>query len=232
MKERLKLEYVKKEIEKFGYKLHSNTYKNAFTYLDVECNEGHRYKSTYNNLQRGKRCSICLTNKCRNSVLYIKEQIENENGYKLLSNEYFNNRRKLQISCPVNHLFEMTYNNFHQGNRCPYCNKMKPFSKTEKEIYDYVLTIYSDIVIPNDRTTIRNGFTKRWLELDIWLPKIKKAIEYNGLYAHREEQKEQRWRDEIKIKQCKQKGIDLLVINESQWSENKDWSIINHFING
>ena len=40
-------------------------------------------------------------------------------GYKLLSTEYKNNKSKLRFECPNNHIFEMVFNNFQQGQVCP-----------------------------------------------------------------------------------------------------------------
>ena len=51
---------------------------------------------------------------------YVKEQIE-KTGYKLLSGEYKNNHTKLQMQCPLGHVFKMKWNNFQNGQRCPYC---------------------------------------------------------------------------------------------------------------
>lgn len=51
------------------------------------------------------------------------------NGYKLVSNEYINARSPLTIECPESHEFEMNYNNFQQGQRCPTCRQNELSSK-------------------------------------------------------------------------------------------------------
>ena len=60
------------------------------------------------------------TNKQKHSYRYVKEQIDKE-GYKLLSKEYENNRVKLELQCNNGHKFEMKWNDFQRGNRCPIC---------------------------------------------------------------------------------------------------------------
>jgi DNA-directed RNA polymerase subunit RPC12/RpoP len=58
----------------------------------------------------------------------VKNIIEKENGYILISEEYINNRQKLKIKhLECNNLFEMAFTNFYNsGNRCPYCaNKIR-----------------------------------------------------------------------------------------------------------
>ena len=51
---------------------------------------------------------------------YVKRYIENQ-GYKLLSKEYINTHNKLEIQCPHNHIFLMSFNNYKKGQRCPIC---------------------------------------------------------------------------------------------------------------
>ena len=54
-------------------------------------------------------------------------------------------------------------------------------SKAEIEIQEFVKTI-TDNVICNDRTQLVNPLTGCNLELDVYIPDKKKAIEYNGTY--------------------------------------------------
>jgi len=54
---------------------------------------------------------------------------------------------------------------------------------------------------------------------DVWLPELNKAIEFNGRYWHNNDIS--RWYDEMKGRQCIKKGIDLLVIQEQDWYNDK-----------
>lgn len=54
---------------------------------------------------------------------FVKYFIEQE-GYKLLSTEYVSVKTKLDIQCCNGHLFNMKFNNFQQGQRCPICKKI------------------------------------------------------------------------------------------------------------
>ena len=51
----------------------------------------------------------------------VKEYIESF-GYKLLSEEYKNNRTKLCLQCPEGHIFEIRYSDFKNGVRCKTCS--------------------------------------------------------------------------------------------------------------
>ncbi len=63
--------------------------------------------------------------------------------------------------------------------------------------------------------------TDKYLELDIWLPELNLAIEYNGLYFHSSE--DSKYRDTIKINECNNKGILLYIIMDDEWNNNKDF---------
>jgi hypothetical protein len=53
---------------------------------------------------------------------FIKNTIETNIGYELISTEYKNRRTKLLIRCPLNHIFKMITDCFiRRGQRCPIC---------------------------------------------------------------------------------------------------------------
>ena len=209
--------YVKQTIENEGYKLLSTEYKNVTSKLKIQCPEGHIVEMTYSGFYTGNRCADCSPTK-KLTYDQVKQVIE-KTGYKLLSTDYKNNRSKLEMQCPEGHIFEMTYNAFQLGVRCPICNEYNATSKGEKELVQYVSEIYNGTIVENDRNTIVNHLTGRNLELDIFLPDINKAIEYNGTYWHSD--KYVKIKDKIKRDQCKELGIDLLVIEDTQWTQDK-----------
>ena len=114
----------------------------------------------------------------------------------------------------------MTWANYQQGQRCPVCAYNSTSSKAEQEIQKFISKIYTGIIINNDRNTIINENTGYYLELDVYLPEINKAIEYNGIYWH-SKTKALKY-DKIKQQQCKEKNIDLLVIDEENYINNKE----------
>ena len=214
-------EYIKNQIEKTGYKLLSNKYKNAFAKLKIQCSEGHQYNVKYNNLQQGQKCAACAGNK-KHTYDNIKNQIEKED-YKLLSKEYKDALSKLKIQCPEGHQYNVTYGNFSQGKRCPFCWDMENHSRSEKDCLNVVKQLTNENVIENNRTQIVNPRTNKFLELDIWIPSLKKAIEFNGEYWHSSVNK--KLNDKQKVKQCKEKNIDLLIIWYQDWIDNREKQI-------
>ena len=220
-------EHVKQSFEAEGYVLLSTEYTGNKMHLDFICPNGHRHKIVWAHWQKGVRCGRCFGNI---EVTYeqVKQAFEVE-GYTLLSKEYTGNKKYLKYICPNGHHHKITWNRFSTGGRCGLCALDNFTSKGEREILEYVKSIYTGIVLPNDRTTILNPLTNEYLELDIWLPEQHKAIEYNGEYWH--QKKYVKWKDLYKQQYCKDNGITLLVVNHDEWRMNKDFSIISSFIN-
>lgn len=92
-------------------------------------------------------------------------------------------------------------------------------SKPEKEIYDYIKSIYSINIEENNRSSIFP------YELDIYIPDKHLAIEFNGLYYHsynHSETPQERNYHLIKTELCKEKGIQLLHVFENEWLNKQD----------
>ena len=103
----------------------------------------------------------------------------------------------------------------------PSC-KQGMVSKGEKEVLEYVKSIYHGTIIENDRTQMEPDSENGWVdnhELDIWLPDVKVAIEYNGTYWHSLPTRQES--DKFKQIQCESKGIRLITIHEEDWSNNR-----------
>ena len=94
-------------------------------------------------------------------------------------------------------------------------NKYSGSSKEEKELLSYL-----EFLLPE--TNIINGDRKLIapLELDIYIPELKIAIEYNGLYWHSVSNfptKEEKNYHLNKTEKCLEKGIKLIHIFEDEW---------------
>lgn len=85
----------------------------------------------------------------------------------------------------------------------------------EKEVKDFISSIYNGTIILNDRSLLDN------LELDIYLPELKIAIEFNGLYWHSDLFKEKNYHID-KTKKCEEKGVRLIHIFENEWTSKQD----------
>lgn len=98
----------------------------------------------------------------------------------------------------------------------PRCMKCYPFvsgfSREEKEVLDFVKSIYSGEVIENDHSIISP------YELDIYIPEKHVAIEFDGIYWHTEAQGKDEHYHLMKTEMCKDNGIHLIHIFEHEWN--------------
>lgn len=110
-------------------------------------------------------------------------------------------------------------------NLCPNCSP-KNNSKPEKELADYIASIYKGNIRRNDRFILKGN------ELDIVLPNLKLAFEFDGIFWHMDSRfykpsdinpktnhsAQDIWNfDKEKIKKCADIGITLIRIKEYDW---------------
>ena len=154
--------------------------------------------------------------------------------------EYDTNVRKHILKCHnCNNTFEIgsllyriRFN--HNHIICTNCNPInKPISIQEKELLDFVKSNYKGEIIHNDRSVIHP------YELDIYLPDLRLAIEYNGDYWHANPEfysedetinikgveycvKDIWKKDQRKLELCNSKNITLVTIWEDDWTNSKN----------
>jgi len=130
---KLTLGYIKSQFEKEGYTLLSREYKNSKQKLEYICSNGHHHSTTWFNWQQNNRCPYC-SGLVRKTIEEIRKSFESE-GYTLLTEEYKNNKQKLEYICPKGHKHSISWINWQQGHRCSYCsnNIKKTIRKIRKE---------------------------------------------------------------------------------------------------
>lgn len=96
--------------------------------------------------------------------------------------------------------------------RCPNCYPLQAgVSSGEMDLLECVKSIYDGEIIDKDRSVIHP------LELDIYLPEKKVAIEFDGLYWHSEEQGKGEDYHVAKTNKCNENGIRLIHVFEDEW---------------
>lgn len=88
-------------------------------------------------------------------------------------------------------------------------------SNKEKELVDYIREVSQYIVLENVRNIIYP------LELDIYIPELNIAFEFDGDYWHNSKNKGESYHL-MKTQKCKEKGIKLFHIFEFEWKEHKE----------
>jgi hypothetical protein len=211
---KLNIEFIRAEFAKEGYTLLTEVYENSRQRLKYICPKGHKHKISWCGWRGGNRCPFCA-NKAKLTIDFIRAEFAKE-GYILLTTEYRNAHQKLDYICLKGHRHAITWNSWQRGRRCPVCPSK--VSKWEFEVKKFIDSLNIDY-ISNDRTQLVNPNTNHNLELDIWFPQLSKAIECNGSYWHSIENASKR--DKIKSMLCKKRNINLLVLDDIEWAEDK-----------
>jgi endogenous inhibitor of DNA gyrase (YacG/DUF329 family) len=94
---------------------------------------------------------------------------------------------------------------------CTKCNPVNSFSRSGMEIqlFNFIKNNYDGKILNSNRNIIGK-------ELDIYLPDLNLAFEFNGLFWHNELNKSKDYH-KIKTELCKENGITLIHIWEDDW---------------
>ncbi len=113
----------------------------------------------------------------------------------------------------------------YYGTVIDYCKKynfkIRKTSKNslpQKQIYEFIKSIYDGEIIYNDWDVLGN------LELDIYIPELKIAFEHNGLPSHSftENSIKAKYKHIDKTNKCESLGIRLIHIRGDHWQKQKD----------
>lgn len=102
----------------------------------------------------------------------------------------------------------------------PRCLNCYPYninsSYIEKQIGEFIESIYNGQILYNDRK-ILNG-----MELDIYLPQKKIAVELDGLFWHNDKSGKDKNYHLNKTLKCEEQGVQLIHIFEDEWINKQD----------
>lgn len=162
----------------------SNKYINAKTRMKWKCAKGHTWFAVADKIiNRGDWCHKCAyknmsqTMLLKDGIVLAKIISEKHNG-KCLSKMYLGNNKKLIFVCNNGHKFKSTLTHIKDHGRwCPQCS----FGKTQNKITAIIRELLNTDILTKFKDfawlkTKNNGK----LELDIFVPKYKLAIEYDG----------------------------------------------------
>ena len=133
-------------------------------------------------------------------------------------NDYKGIEEKYQFKClKCNNIFE----DHLQDGRIPRCYNCYPnmfISHGEIEITEFIKLLDKNLIIESNRRDLLSG-----QELDIFLPTLKIAIEYDGLFWHSElgGKKHKNYHLDKTI-ECEKIGIRLIHIFEDEWRNKED----------
>lgn len=178
--------------------------------VTLKCACGHTWQALPTNvLSRGAHCQQCAPSAAQ-SLQSAKAKIHAKYP-ELTLIEYSDSSHEVTVRGPCSHQFTSWYANLVQGRgyRCSTCVPQYATSKNEKAILDFIRSQYNGWVIENDRTLIKPK------ELDILLPDLGLAVEYNAPYTHHNKD------HLIKLQQVEAVGFRLLQISEHEWNNKQ-----------
>ena len=177
-----------------------------------KCKNGHSWQTAVGNRIKGHGCPYCsgrLAITGLNDLLTVNPILAREWNYEKngdLKPELVtaNSQKKVWWLCPsCGHEWQSTIGNRNKKRGCPACSKYRHVSIPEKAIAFYLSQYY---------LSVENNKKFDWLqnmELDIFIPDISLAIEYDGRNWHKSLS-----RDIVKDKLCVNNGIDLIRVRE------------------
>lgn len=200
-----------------------------------KCDYGHEWEETINQRTSPKRnynCPYCSnhrvsSNNCFNDEILLKQWDYDKNvitPQELTSGS----RTKIHWKCEKGHkwvaaLKDRTRSD-NKNTNCPKCTAT--ISRGEQEVYDYVKSI-----LPENTTIIQSDKTILYpKELDIYIPEYNIAIEYNGVYWHKESELRDKYYHYNKWLKCNENDIQLITIWDVNWQQEDKKSIIKSLL--
>ncbi|USL89488.1 DNA-binding protein [Bacillus phage vB_BceH_LY2] len=180
MYNRLNFEDVKEYIEKYNYRLLSDTYINNREKLDIECDRGHKYRGNFNHFKNNKRCPVCSSSKGErliynilkrilpNNIKWIHQESRNIEGINVKYDFFIEHSKNLYIEHQGEfHFKETNLTNSADLKRRKELDKLKKdfvisnndyifytfYTQSNKEIYTTIKNALEDINIPSTSMT-------------------------------------------------------------------------------
>lgn len=218
-------EFIKKGIDRYGEldDYSKVKYINNKTKVTLICKKHGEYTKTPSEYLRGERCQECskIETAIKRTMTFDDfkgKAIKKHNGRYEYPIEIYNGINDyVYPKCPIHGIFKQVASYHLSGNGCQQCAQEMKESASEREIYQFVVENYSGIVMRNYRKILSSN-----RELDIYLPSLKLAIEFDGLFWHSTKNGTPTNYHLNKTNECKDKGIRLIHIFEDELIYKKE----------
>lgn len=184
-----------------------------------KCPKGHIYIGSIKSKFLGRGCNICAGkqilkgyNDLKTSYPELIEEWDYEKNEIQPEEIAKSSSKKVFWKCKrCNHSWQASVRNrTYNKTGCPKCSFTKQTSFPEQALYFYIYNIFPDAI---NRYTLKDKFT-----LDIYIPAIKLAFEYDGIAWHSSQKAINN--DKKKDSLCKELGIKLVRIKETENSNS------------
>ena len=172
-----------------------------------KCKKGHEWQATIANRNYGTGCPYCANRKVLggyNDLSTLNPLISNEWNYDknngLMPFDVTpNSNKRVWWKCQKGHEWQSTVYNRNYGYGCPVCN-----SERHTSLPEFALIFY----LEKFGLKVYHSHKIKGYELDIYIPSMKIAVEYDGYFWHKNKVK----KDLEKNAKCKRDGIKLFRI--------------------
>lgn len=194
-----------------------------------KCSKGHEWEAIINSRSSSSHgCPICANQKVLkgyNDLATIFPEFLLEWNYqknKVSPSEIIaRTGKKYWWICKLGHEYEASPLDRFYGRGCSICNNERGTSIGEKTIFYYIQQNYKGKILSNYRDKkIKNK------EIDIFLPNLLIGIEYDGIYFHKNKQRDKE-KDEI----CLENGINIIHVAESKVEDKIENNYIYYNVN-
>lgn len=207
-------------LEEWDYKMNSNLRPNMVCYGTAKkvwwigkC--GHSYEASINKRTSDKTgCPYCCDSHAKllrgfNDLAVTNPEVlqywDYEKNDTLTPSDVMKGQHiKVWWKCEIGHSYEMTIYHKVQGRRCPVCRRESQTSFPEQALLYYIMSAFPD-TLPSYRGILGGK------ELDIYIPSIQTAIEFDGAKWHKDVNK-----DVKKNELCLKEGIKIIRIRDSK----------------
>lgn len=175
---------------------------------------------TPHNFLLGRGCPKCKNRRISESETKTNEQFIEEitevhrGKYDTSRVDYKGANEKVCLICPIHGEFWQTASSHLSGCGCPKC--VGQVSKAEEEIKQFIFENFDMEILSNKRDVLSDG-----KELDIYIPSLKVAFEYDGMIWHSEKFGKDKDYHLNKTLNSLEQGIRLFHVYEYEWLNKK-----------
>lgn len=219
------LEYSLEEFISKSNTIHNNKYDYKYVIysgsknkVKIICPTHGEFLQTPASHMVGKGCYKCgktnMSDKLRYTTnTFANKAIEKHGGkYKYSKSCYRDSKEKIEIICERHGSFWQIPKSHLEGMGCPRCSVT--ISKPHQKIIDFLTS-------KNIEFSVNNKEILDGLELDIYVPSKKLAIEVDGVYFHSSKFKDKYYHYN-KHEECKKLGINLVRLLDYEIEEKED----------
>lgn len=194
-----------------------------------KCDKGHEWEAPFNRRVNGHGCPFCAgqrsvegVNDLASSFPHLVKEWHKDNDVDPSQVARSSSVPRKWV-CSEGHTCTVSPNqrtSHKEGiTGCPHCWSSGR-SQMEQEMAEFIESKYTGKVIRHHRL--------QRLELDVFVPSLNIAFEFNGVHWHSEARGKGKHTHSRKLQVCRDNGIDLIQVWEDDWRDRRH--VVEHFI--